>query len=412
MRAGHSIKQETTLTNLTRRSLVRAMGATALIGASAVRTSRAQGSKPDIVVAGAQPLTGLFSFAGVSMDAGIAEYCNWRNANGGVLGHKLRYVSEDTAYKVDVGAAVVKKLMAEFKPSFFFLDGTGLSKATARDLIESGSVIATSTSCAQALADPATMPHYFLPGPSYPAMQELLMEYIASTAKGAAKPTVAYVYSELEFGREGIPAGKARAEKLGLSIVADIMTKPANVDVTLEVGKLRRARPDFVIFQGYVTAPIPEFIRQMREAGLGSKVLGTTYSMDHPTYRAVAELGETWTGLLPYRYAHDPEAVMAKTVREQFAKARPQMKDISIFALQSWMAGMIFAEIAERCIKSGSALNLVNMKSAMESMKNWDTQGLIGLPVDLTRHQVSSGRMYSYSAKTKTMEPISDWLRT
>jgi branched-chain amino acid transport system substrate-binding protein len=399
------------MTSTTRRRFMQTTAATAVLGPTAASRSWAQGSKPDIVIAGAQPLTGPFSFAGAALNAGIAEYCNWRNANGGILGHRLQYVAEDTGYKVDVGAAVVKKLMAQHKPSFFFLDGTGLSKATARDLIESGHVIATSPSCAQALADPATMPHYFLPGPSYPAMQELLMEYIAGTAKGGAKPTVAYVYSELEFGREGIPAGKARAEKLGLPIVADILTKPAGVDVAAEVAKLRRAKADFVIFQGYVTAPIPEFIRQMRESGITSRVLGTTYSMDHPTYRAIAELGESWTGLLPYRYAHDPESQMAKTMREHFAKARPEMKEISIFALQSWMAGMIFAEVAEQCIKNGNPLTLTHMKAALESLKSWDTRGLIGLPVDLTRHQVSAGRMYSYSTKSKTMEPISDWIR-
>ncbi|MDM0015140.1 ABC transporter substrate-binding protein [Variovorax sp. J22P168] len=397
------------MVNFARRTITAGIGAAAVLGPLAVR---AQGTKPDIVIAGAQPLTGLFSFAGVASDLGLAEYCNWRNANGGVLGHKLKYVSEDTSYKVDVGVPVVKKMMAEYKPSFFFVDGTGLGKATARDLIEAGTVMVTSTSCAQALVDPVSMPHYFSTGPTYPLMQEILMEYIASTAKGSAKkPTVAYVYSELEFGREGIPAGKARAEKLGLPIVAEIVTKPAGVDVSGEVAKLRRAKPDFVIFQGYVLAPIPEFIRQMREAGLTSQVVGTTYSMDIPTYQAIGALGEKWTGLFPYRYAYDKEATMARTMREQITKAKPDLKDISIFTIQAWLSGMIFAEIAERCIKAGKPLNLANMKVALESIKNWDSGGLIGLPVDLSLHRIATGRMYSYNAGTKQMDPISDWIQ-
>lgn len=397
------------MTDLARRRITAGLGAAAALG---VAGARAQASRPDIVIVGAQPLTGLFSFAGIASDLGLAEYCNWRNANGGVQGHKLKYVSEDTAYKVDVGVPVVKKLMAAYKPSFIFLDGTGLGRATARDLIEAGSVMATSTSCAHALVDPVNMPHYFSSGPTYPLMQEILMEYIAGTAKGSTKkPTVAYVYSELEFGREGIPAGKARAEKLGLPIVAEIMTKAANVDVTGEVAKLRRVRPDFVIFQGYVLAPIPEFIRQMREAGLTSQVVGTTYSMDIPTYQAIGALGEKWTGLFPYRYAYDKDATMARTMREQIAKSKPDLKEVSIFTIQAWLSGMIFAEIAERCVKAGKLLNLANMKAALESITDWDSGGLMGLPVDLRLHRIATGRMYSFNAQTKQMDPISDWIR-
>jgi branched-chain amino acid transport system substrate-binding protein len=395
---------------INRRKVVQSLGIVSALGVGH-SLSRAQTSD-DIVIAGAQPLTGLFSFAGVAMDAGLAEYCKWRNAQGGVQGRRLRYVAEDTAYKVDVGATVVKKMMATYKPSFFFLDGTGLSKATARDLIDAGSVMCTGPSCAQVLADPVGMPHYFLPGPTYASMMELLMEYIASTAKpGAAKPTVALIYSELEFGRDGIPAAKARAQKLGLQVVMESMTKPSNVDVAAEVSKLRRAKPDFVVLQGYVVAPIPEFIRQMREAGMTSSVLGSTYSMDTPTYQAVAALGEKWTGLLPYRYAHDPESATAKIIREQFAKERPQVTEISIFTIMAWMSGMIFAEIAERCIRARQPLTLQNMNAALMSIKAWDSGGLAGLPVDLSRHQFASGRMYTYDPASKRMEPASNWLR-
>ena len=126
----------------------------------------------------------------------------------------------------------------------------------------------SSTSLATAVADPKNMPQHFVPSPTYPRLHEILMEYIARTSKGATKPKIAYVYADTEFGRDGIPGGKARAEKLGLPIVAEIVTKQSGVDVTTEVAQLRRAKPDIVIFQGYILAPMPEFVRQMREAGL------------------------------------------------------------------------------------------------------------------------------------------------
>lgn len=142
-----------------------------------------------------------------------------------------------------------------------------------------------------------------------------------------------------------------------------------------------------------------------------SQVLGTTYSMDIPTYQAIGALGEKWTGLFPYRYAYDKDAKMAVTMREQISKAKPDLKDISIFTIHGWLSGMLFAEIAERCIKAGKPLTLPNMKAALESITDWDSGGLIGLPVDLRQHRIATGRMYSFNAATKQMDPISDWIR-
>jgi branched-chain amino acid transport system substrate-binding protein len=395
---------------LTRRQVVGSIGASVVAAPFVSRTAFAQAG--DIVVGAGQPLTGIFSFAGVAMDAGLADYCAWRNENGGVQGRKLRYVAEDTGFKLDQSVAVFKKIMASEKPTFYYADGTPTCKAISQDVLAAGTVMTTSTSCAAVLQDPVAMPHHFLASPTYGSMHEILMEHIARDVKGASgKPTVALVYSDTEFGRDGIPASKARAAKLGLNIVDEIVTKQAGIDVTPEVARLRRSKPDVVIFQGYVLSPIPDFIKQMREAGLTSKAMGTIWSMDKPTYDALAAIGESWTGVMPYRYPYDKDSKMSNTIAEFVAKTRPKMSNISIFYLHAWLSGMIFAEIAERCIKDNKPLTLPNMKAALESIKGWDAGGLTGLPIDLSAHQIASGRIYQYSASTKLMEPQGDWIK-
>ena len=167
----------------------------------------------------------------------------------------------------------------------------------------------SSASLAAVLADPVTMPHHFIAGPTYGAMHEILMEYIARSAPGeASMPKVALVYTESEFGRDGIPASKARAEKLGIPIVAEIVTKVTGMDVSSEVARLRRAKPDIVIFQGYVVTPIPEFARQLREAGLSSEIMGTIWSSDKPLLDGLGALNESYMGVVPYRYYYDTES--------------------------------------------------------------------------------------------------------
>ena len=40
-----------------------------------------------------------------------------------------------------------------------------------------------------------------MPGPTYPRLHEILMEYIARTSRSGPKPNIAYVYADTEFGR-------------------------------------------------------------------------------------------------------------------------------------------------------------------------------------------------------------------
>ena len=394
-----------------RRQLIQAAGAAVALGPLAAGNAMAQAQKGDIVIAASQPITGVFSFAGTAMNNGLNDFVQWKNANGGVAGRKLRYVSEDSGFKLDQGVAIFKKLMASEKPNFFYGDSTQWSKAVAQDVIAAGTVMTSSTSLASTVADPVNMPQHFVPGPIYGSMHEILMEYIAKTWSGGEKPKIAYVYADTEFGRDGIPAGKARAEKLGLPVVAEIVTKQSGIDVAPEVAKLRRAKPDIVIFQGYILAPVPEFVRQMREAGLQSQVMGTAWGLDRPAFEALGNMGESLVGVSPYRYGYETDSTMINAMREFAAKNRPDMKNLSPFYISSWLSGMVFAEIAERCIKANKPLTLPNMKAALESMKAWDSGGIFGTLVDWSKHQAPVGRIYRYDAKTKNMEPASSWLK-
>ena len=399
------------MTDINRRRLVQTIGTAATLGPFAIGKSSAQAHKGDIVIGAAQPITGVFSFAGVAMNNGLNDFVQWKNSKGGVAGRKLRYVSEDTGFKLDQGVAIFKKIVAAEKPSFFFGDSTPWSKAVSQQAIASGSIMTSSTSLASVVADPVNMPQHIVPGPTYPRLHEILMEYIARTSRGAAKPNIAYVYADTEFGSDGIPGGKARAAKLGLPIVAEIVTKQSGIDVAPEVAKLRRAKPDIVIFQGYILTPMPEFVRQLREAGLNPQIMGTAWGLDKPAYDALGALGVRLTGVSMYRYGHETDSPMINNMREYLAKARPEIKNISPFYISTWLSGMIFAEIAERCIKANKPLLLPNMKAALESMKEWDTGGITGLLADVSGHQIPVGRMYAYDPDKKTMEPASGWIK-
>jgi branched-chain amino acid transport system substrate-binding protein len=398
-------------TDTQRRRLVGAsLGAA---GLSALPLHAAFAQSGEVVIGAAPPITGVFAFAGVGLHQGLGDYCEWRNTKGGVVGRKLKYIGEDSGYKMDQAMSVFKKLMGAHKPPFFYGDSTAWAKAAAAEVSQMGTVLTSSPSFSSDLVDPKVAPFYFMAGPTYTAMVEILLEYIHRTSKGANRPAVALVYSDTEFGRDPIAGAKARAQTLGIPVVAEIVTKPGSVDVSSEVAKLRRAKPDFVIFHGYVLAPIPEFIKQMRESGMAATPMGTIWSMDKTTVDAMGAAGQGWMGVMPYRYSFDTaDAPMMKTMVDFAAKARPSMAYVPLFYTHGWLVGMIFAEVLERCIKANKPLTGANMRAALESINDWDTGGVTGLLVSLKGHQIPSGRIYAYDAATKLLQPASGWIKT
>ena len=150
------------MTHITRRQLVQSIGAAATLGPFAIGSAQAQAHKGDIVVGASQPITGVFSFAGVAMNMGLNDYCAWRNSKGGVMGRKLKYVSEDSGFKLDQGVAIFKKIMAAEKPSFFYGDSTQWVKAITQDAVAAGAVMTSSTSLASVVADPVNVPQHIV----------------------------------------------------------------------------------------------------------------------------------------------------------------------------------------------------------------------------------------------------------
>jgi branched-chain amino acid transport system substrate-binding protein len=139
--------------------------------------------------------------------------------------------------------------------------------------------------------------------------------------------------------------------------------------------------------------------------------MGTAWGLDRPAYEALAKLNVNLTGATMYRYGHETDSDMINNMREYLAKNRPDVKHIAPFYISSWLSGMVFAEIAERCIKANKPLTLPNMKAALESMKEWDSGGIFGALVDYSSHQAPIGRIYTYDPAKKSMEPASGWIK-
>ncbi|HLT99322.1 MAG TPA: ABC transporter substrate-binding protein [Burkholderiaceae bacterium] len=362
----------------------------------------AQAQGEDIVIGGSIPMSGVFAFAGVGIHAGIGDYVKMLNEQGGINGRKVVYVPEDTGYKVDVSVAAFKKITSQNKVNLYYGDSTGFSKTINPELERKGDILMTGASFATEINNPEKFPSQFLVGPDYTEMFGILLKYIAQEKPGA---TVAFVYSDTEFGRDPIETSRKRAEELGLKVGAEIMTPPGSVDVSTEVLKLRRARPDYTIFHGYVLAPIPEFVAQGRQMGLKSRYMGTFWTMDNSTVMQMGENADGFMGVMPFRYYYDEEkAPMLEKIRAM----RPEYQSTAY--MQGFLAAMLMTEAVKRTLDEGKDLTSTNMKAALQSIKDFDTGGIIGVPISIKGNSVPVGRIYRADYASKKMVPASDWI--
>ncbi|WP_287919609.1 ABC transporter substrate-binding protein [Comamonas sp.] len=393
---------EKTLISQPRRSMLMAA---ASVGASALAASPlsvlAQINE-DIVIGGSIPMTGVFAFAGVGINAGIADFVKMTNDAGGVEGRKLKYVPEDTGYKVDVSVATFKKLTSQNKINLYYGDSTGFAKTINPELNRNSNILMAGASFATELNNPKKYPNQFLVGPDYTEMFGILLRHIAKEKPGAK---VAFVYSDSEFGRDPIESSEKLAKEMGLNVPIKIMTPAGSVDISTEVIKLRRAAPDYTIFHGYILAPIPEFVTQGKQMGMTSKWMGTFWTMDNSTVMQMGENGDGFMGVMPFRYYYDTEkAPMLEKIRAM----RPEYQSTAY--IQGFLAAMLFTESARRCLKTGKPLTGANLKAALNSLENFDTGGLIGVPITIKGNSIPVGRVYRADFKAKKMLPASEWI--
>ena len=374
-----------------------------LFAAAGIALAPAAQAQEEIVVGGSIPMTGVFAFAGIGINAGIQDYFKIVNDAGGIKGRKIRYVFEDTGYKPDVSVAAFKKLTGANRINLYYGDSTAFQRTINPELERLGSILMAGASLATEINDPKKYPAQFLAGPDYSEQIGILLRHIAKE-KPAAK--VAIVYSDSEFGRDPVDEFRAMSKKLGLAVAAEIQTAPGSVDVSTEVIKLRRADPDYTIFHGYVLAPIPEFVTQMKKAGSKSHFMGTFWTMDSSTVMKMGEAGDGFMGVMPYRYYYDTSA--KAPMLDKIRQMRPEYQTTPY--LQGFLTAMLFTESARRTLEAGKPLDAKNLKAALNSIKNFDTGGLIGVPITIKGNSVPVGRIYRADMKAQKMVPASDWI--
>ncbi len=360
-----------------------------------------------IKVGAVQPITGRFAFAGIHINDGLKDALMMVNEEGGINGKMIEYIMEDGTYTTDVAVGAFKRIMTRDNPLIMYGESTGLGKAVAPEIKERYKILYSSTSFSSELADAAANPYVFVPGPTYSDMFGVLLKYIA---KEKPKAKVAFFYSDTEFGKDPVPYGKEMCQKLGLDLVAEEVAKVGAVDIGTQVLDLKRKNTEYVIFQGFVTSPIPEVMKQAKDYGLKAKFMGTFWSTDKILIEKLGPMADNYLGVMPYAFYWQDEVPIIKKIQAWNKKHHP---DQAAYRPTSYMQGFFTGQVFVECMKQADKMggvNTENLLKALKGIKNADVGGMMP-PITVVNNKIPVGRVYKGDA-AKTFVPVSDWIRT
>jgi len=361
----------------------------------------------EIKVGAVQPITGRFAFAGVQINQGLEDALMMANEAGGINGKQIKYIMEDGTYNVDVAVAAFKRIMARDNPIIMYGESTGMGKAVAPEIKDRYKILYSSTSFSSELANAAENPYVFVPGPTYSDMFGILLKYIAQEKPGA---NVAFFYSDTEFGRDPVAYGTEMCKKLGLNLVAEEVAKVGGIDVASQVLDLKRKKAEYVIFQGFVLAPVPAVIKQARDYGLKAKFMGTHWGTHKMLLDKLGPLAQGYLGVMPYAFYYQDDIPMIQKIKAWNKQHHPDVDYRPTSYMQGFLTGLVFIECLKRADNAGD-LTGDGLVKALQSIKNVDVGGLMA-PITVVNNKIPMGRVYQANVGKKVFEPISDWIRT
>jgi branched-chain amino acid transport system substrate-binding protein len=353
------------------------------------------------------PFTGRFAFAGIEGSAAIQDVVDMTNEAGGINGKMIQYYWADGEYKDDVGIAAFKRLYSQYTPQVMFGQSTGMTKALGPEIKSRYKVLYSAYTMTSEAANPKENPYLFIAAPTYAEQFGVLLKYIAKEKPGA---NIAFFYSDTEFGREPIPAGREMCKKMGLNVVAEEVSQVGGVDLTTQILDMKAKKVDYCIFQGFVSNPIATVIKQSKDYGLNAKFMGTFWSTEKQLLNELGPLAGEYVGVSAYSFYYQDDLPMMKKIQEWTKKKYPTIEYRSQSYMQNFMTTLLFVESFKRADKMEGGITADNMVKAFQSITDYDVGGLMP-PVTIKDNSIPVGRVYRGNASTMKFDPISDWIR-
>jgi branched-chain amino acid transport system substrate-binding protein len=325
-----------------------------------------------IKVGGLWDLTGVTADVGKPFAEGVQDAIAYINEKGGVGGKKIELLNVDYAYKIPQANATYKKFVEQDKVVMINGWGTGDTEAL-KDIISKDKIPYFSASYSGHLTDPAKTPYNFFVGASYSDQIRGFLQYVKKDFKGKGAPKVAFIYPNHGFGKAPIEAGRQYAKELGIELVHEEVIPASFQDVTSNLLNMQKKAPDYAYVQTTVSW-CAVLLKDAKKLGITTKFFLGNYGMTEALPLLAKEAAEGVYGMATHA-AYGANVPGMKLLTD-WNKKHPSKEARDTVYVRGWTYGLVWAEGLKIADKN-KQLNGEGVKNAMETMKNFDTGGLV-----------------------------------
>ncbi len=324
-----------------------------------------------IKVGGIWDLTGVTADVGKPFAQGVQDAIAYTNSKGGINGKKIDLINVDYAYKIPQANAAYKKFVEQDKVVMLNGWGTGDTEAL-KDIISKDKVPYFSASFSGHLTDPTKTPYNFFVGASYSDQIRGFLQYVKKTWKGKGAPKVAFIYPNHGFGKAPIEAGRQYAKELGIELVHEEVIPASFQDVTSNLLNMQKKNPDYAYVQTTVSW-CAVLLKDAKKLGIKTTFFLGNYGMTEALPALAKEAAEGVYGMATH--AAYGENVKGMKVITDWNKKHPSQEARDTVYVRGWAYGLTWAE-GLRIADKNKKLTGEGVKSALETLKNFDTGGL------------------------------------
>jgi branched-chain amino acid transport system substrate-binding protein len=366
---------------------------------------------PAIAVGGTCDLTGATKVIGVELCPGVADYIALVNRNGGVAGHKLRYIQIDHAYMVPRAVEGYEKLKGDGVVTMMNYGVPTLYALTERFMEDRIPVLNTGTGRSDAI-DGEVWPYIFPGTASYWSQAGAALKYVKdSGAKAGTK--IAFLYYDNPAGREGIPMVEAVARREGY-VLRLFAVRPPGLEMESEVTAIAREfKADWVVGALFGTSA-PVSIKELKRAGFPlQRVISFGYGAGDADVAAAGwDIAQGYLGL-QYATVSRDHPVIREITRMLRDEGREVPKYVGgVYYNRGVLVGAVMVEGIRLAIQNhGLPLDGDKVRKGYEAIRNFNLQGLVS-PLTITpQDHEGGGYMKVYQVKGSEWVPVSDWIR-
>jgi branched-chain amino acid transport system substrate-binding protein len=381
--------------------------AVVLLGLGAPQRALA-GYKGEIRVGGIFDLTGAFGIEGKQYAEGVLDYVRYINeAKGGIKHQKWTVLVADAQYELHQAVEAYRKFTAQDQVVAFLGWGAADVEAMA-PMFSKDEIPYLSASYSVQLANASKFPYIFIGATSYSTQARAACQFVKMDWKRWAErpPRISFMYTNDGFGRSPIPAGKAEAATLGITLAGDHIINLLAVDTADQLREMEKEGTDYLIIQSNMmtSAMVAKDLRALK---LSTKMICLNSAIDEMWLDLVKEAGDGVYGCIPYALWSDENFPSVRLMRQVSNKYHRNIEERTCHYVQGFVAAMLLEAALKRAPTKPTGKQI---KEAFETFRNVDTGGLLP-PVTYTpaSHEPCNS-LRIYQVKRGKLVPVTNYI--